>query len=550
MLTLRRIYLYAVLGVALAVLLLGLTDIVRIALDRIADTLAARTFISDDIRAELSWALALVIVSAPVFVVHLVLVRRSLTGPAAAVADERACASRSTYFFLVLLVTGVLAWMRLFELADAAIHVAVSGARAWEISGVAAGALIAGGAWVLHAIARRHDFAAAPSRTAGDWLTRGYLYGTLFATAMLVCIGVGNTLATVARRALDLQPTWESGTWWYEEIATFAALAGVSLAAWAIHWLMAGRLLRAAAPMGAAHRDSRTRTGYFLAVVLAAAAATVLLVSMGLREVLAGLTGTWSSSDGSRFVEDVGGPLLLAGPFLVAWWWHLRRATAEAQAFQGTERALATRRAGRLVVALVGLAGLAIGLTWELQALLDAFGSAGQPTLFSSDDVSRVSTSALAGALVGLLVWAPAWTLSQQERRRDPQGSATAMARRAYLYLVSGLAVVALMIALAFVIYQATRLLLGTDLIDDASWSLAVLIVASAVLAYHLYVLRSDVLVARVTEAPVATAVEVAQAVETIEIRGPVGADFTVLNAAIRSELPEDFELRVIQPGT
>ncbi len=96
------------------------------------------------------------------------------------------------------------------------------------------------------------------------------------------------------------------------------------------------------------------------------------------------------------------------------------------------------------------------------------------------------------------------------------------------------------MMALAFVIYQATRLLLGTELVDDASWALAVLIVAGIVLAYHLWCLRADMAVARTIEAPASGE---ARAVETIEISAPAGTDFSVLNAAIRTELPEGFEI-------
>ena len=242
----------------------------------------------------------------------------------------------------------------------------------------------------------------------------------------------------------------------------------------------------------------------------------------------------------------------MAIPFLGAWWWHLRRVTAEALAFGGADLAQATRRAGRLTVALVGLAGLAIGVTWELQALLDAFASAGQETLFSTDEVTDVTMSATAGALVGLVMWLPAWVLSQRDRARDLAAAATSTARRAYLFLVSGSAVVALMIALAFVIYQGTRLLLETELVDDASWAPAVLVVAAVVLAYHLYCLRADMVIARSVEAPAAAplAVEGTRVVETIEISAPAGADFKVLNAAIRTELPEGYDLRVLTEGS
>lgn len=550
MLTLKRTYLYAVLGIALAAMLIGLTDVARVAFERAGDILASRSYVSEDMRAELSWALALVIVSVPVFLVHLGLVRRALRGPAAAVADERASASRATYFFIVLIVTAIVAGMRLIELVETLTTAVTYDHRAWGLAAPAAGTLVVGSAWLVHLWARRYDLRSAPANTAGDWLTRGYLYGALFATALLACHGAGTILTVIGRRVLDLRPAWESAVWWEDELAWAVALTLVVSGAWVVHWFLSIRLLRAAPPMGEAHRASRTRRGYFLAVVLAAAALWLILVSTSLRAVFAELAGTWRSTDGSRLIEDIGGPLLLAAPFVAVWWWHLRRASFEALAFGGNGLALATRRAGRLAVAFVGLAGLAIGLTWELQALLDALGSAGQETLFSSNDVTDVSTSALAGALVGLVMWGPAWMLSQRDRSHDIIAAATSAARRAYLFLVSGLAVVALMIALAFVVYQATRLLLGTELVDDSSWAPAVLIVSAIVLLYHLWCLRADMTIARAAEAALVPSTAEERAIETIEISAPGGADFKVLNAAIRTELPEGFELRVIAQDT
>ena len=38
----------------------------------------------------------------------------------------------------------------------------------------------------------------------------------------------------------------------------------------------------------------------------------------------------------------------------------------------------------------------------------------------------------------------------------------------------------------------------------------------------------------------------VSRELETIQISAPAGADFRILNAAIRSELPDGYELRVL----
>jgi hypothetical protein len=248
----------------------------------------------------------------------------------------------------------------------------------------------------------------------------------------------------------------------------------------------------------------------------------------------------------------------VAAPFLVAWWWHLRRASAEALRFGGEERQHSAVRAGRLVVSAVGLMGVAVGLAWGVAAafeLLDVW-SKTEPQVIARSTLREDATPALAAFLVGLVMYVPAWILVQRDRAHDPLEAARSMARRAYLLLVSGVAVVALMTSAAFLVYQAMRAILETGRIDDTSWALGALPVATVVLIYHLLQLRTDMGLQRDAEAAetaeTAEAAETAEtaedgwATETIEISAPDGADFETLNAAIREGLPEGYTMRVV----
>lgn len=418
-------------------------------------------------------------------------------------------------------------------------------ARGSEVTGPAAAAVVIGTAWVSHLVARSRDLRSSPERTAGDWLTRAYVYGALFATLFVAALQTGEVLTIVARQALDLQPAWESSRWWQDAITGPVAAALVATGGWLTHWFIADRLLHAPDPLGEAHRTSRTRRSYFLAVVLVSAASVLVLASMSMASFFAGILGVWRSPEGSRLIEDIGGPLLMSVPFALAWWWHLRRAAREAFSLGAATERRAVERTGRLTVAIVGLAGLAAGLAWELQVLIDAVGSSSEASLFTSVGTSGAGASALAIALVGLVLWTPAWSLAQRDRTRFTIEAATATSRRAYLMLVSGLSVLAAMGSLAYLVWQATRVLLDSGRIDDASWAFAILLVATIVLAYHLWQLRSDLWVARGQEAGERDVAE-APALETIEISAPPGADFLILNAAIRSELPEGYQLRIV----
>ncbi len=556
MLTMKRIYLYGVLGASLVPLLMGLTELLRLLIRAVADGMRSGALGGAQfVREDLSWALALVVVALPIWAVHLWLVRRSMSLSPTVAADERASAARATYFFLVLAVSGIVSFVYLFDLSSHLVRLAIDDQPEWGLAGALAGSIVVGSAWLLHLRWRGTDLRLAPTRTAGDWLTRAYLYGALFAVAAVGLVSAALVLATAAREVIDVQPAWGDPGWWRSAIV--GPLAGVSVAslAWAIHWFAASRLLRAAPPMGPAHRDARTRTGYFLTVVLLCAVATLVLVSMSLRHLFAEMLGVWRPTDGSRFIEDLGGTLVMVVPFLAAWWWHIRRASREALAFGDPARGRSTMRAGRLVVAFVGLAGLAIGATWEVQALLDAVGSTSRSGLLWSSMLRDSGTPAFALALVGLALWAPAWVLTQRDRARDRLEVAISTGRRAYLLLVSGIAVVAGMGSLALLVFGVTRVLLDAGRIDNASWAISVLTVAATVLLYHLLQLRADNAVAHLapTLQPAPDAPSPAGAglvFEQLEISAPAGADFKVLNAAIRTELPDGYSIRVVSPDS
>jgi len=553
MVTVKRLYLYSVLGLALVPLLLGLTDLLRLVFEGIAGAAGVRVLSGASLpREELSWALALVVVAAPLWALHAWLLRGSLRGEEQDVIEERASSVRATYFFLVLAVTAVVAGWHLIDLLSSFMGVVLTNGRGWELAGALAGTVVVGSAWLAHVLWRAADFRAVPHRTAGDWLTRLYLYGALFVVAAIALIESADVLSSVAREFVHARPTWGSPYWWREILLAPLATLLVASFGWLLHWGLSGRLLRAGSPMADAHRASRTRTGYLLGVVLLSAAAVLLLGTTSLRHVFAEVLGVWRTWTGSTLVEDIGGPALMALPFLAAWWWHIRRASAEALAFGGPERQRSVVRSGRCVVALVGLVGLAVGLAWELEAILDTIerNLAGGvvPASILRDD----GTPALAALLIGLCLWTPAWLLIQRDRIADPVASATATSRRAYLLLVSGLAVIAVMASLAYLIYQFTRALLQAGSVEDAAWGISVLVVASVVLAYHLLALRSDLRVAAAAGEVAAltglTGGTVDRAVETVVITAPAGADFRILNAAICSELPEGYAMRIL-PG-
>lgn len=564
MATVKRIYLYGVLGAALVPLLLGLTDLLRLIIDGLADMTGISALSARIALGELSWSLTLVVIAAPIWAFHAWLMRRWLHRPEPWPTEERASTARAAFFFVVLVATAAVAGWHLIELTLLVLRALISGDRPWGLSASLCGALVVGTAWLGHLAWRAGDFRQAAQRIAGDWLTRLYLYGVLFVLIIVALVQTADLLVTAGRVALDVRPAWEPEGWWREALASSLAVALVASTAWLVHWGISGRLVRAAGPMGEAHRASRSRTGYFLGIVLLCAGAVLTLASLGLRHVFAEVSGVWRPSDGSRLIEDVGGPVLMLVPFVAAWWWHLRRASAEAHAFGGAQRRRSVVRSGRYVVALVGLVGLAIGLAWGLQAALDLLDGGARGSATAGSIVREAVAPALAAGLVGLAMWTPAWLRIGRDRTRDPVESANATSRRAYLLLVCGLALVAVVGALGYLVYQAMRTVLEAGALTDTTWAISILLVGGAVLVGHLVALRADIHTSAAAEAaaqelagtepPVGagladTGPETVGAIETLELSGPAGADFEAINAAIRAGLPAGYRLSVLSVG-
>jgi hypothetical protein len=567
MVTARRVYLYSVLAVSLVLLAWGVSDLLRLALETTSEAIAgnARQPAGSQVGFEdLSRGLAFVIVGAPLWAVHWWHLGRTVRD-ARDPADERAAPSRAVYFTLVLTATvavvglaGAMLLTALFRSVLVAPEPDDPGARA--AVGVTAGAV-----WLFHAAQRRRDLRLAPARLADDWLTRLYVYGVLSVAVTAALFAASDIIGIVARELVGRRPLYEPTSWWRSNVAGSAAFLVVAVSGWLLHWAISLGLANAPEPMGAAHRESRTRVAYLLGAMTLGVAVTLVMAGTSLQHLVALAAGAWRSSDGSTLAQDVGGPLLAAVPFALAAWWHARRASGEALDFGGPGRRVSVARTGWLLIAAVGLTGLAVGLAWLVDGLLEVLAMGQRLGVVPASSIREDLAPATAFAIVGLVTWAPCWRRLQQERSVDPTEAVTSTARRTYLVLVSGASLIVVMVAGAWLIYQATRMLAGVGW-DDVDPAIAAVLVAAAVLGYHAFALDRDLRAARdlVPEAPVGgegvpvwregaapTAEGPAPTTvsEILQIEAPLGTDLEALNASIRQRLPAGTSLRVVSPA-
>ncbi len=580
MLTVRRLYLYSVSGLALGLLIVGLIGLTRLVLDQLGFGPAAGLIggSPDRTREDLSLGVALVLVGLPLWLVHTWYVERLVRRPDAAGEVERQSDLRALYLSIVL---GIILWIGATSAADAireglrGLVLTTSGDYYADIPGSIATALIVLPLWAYTAWTRRRDLASGPLRRAAASISRLELYGAAFVGAIAALWAIGDLITTVLRLAVGRPPVVIDDGWWQIALGGAIAQGLVGGVVWWTHWrysvgLVGGAGARgsdigepagaAIGPVAAEERASRVRVAHLCALALAGVAYATVAAAASLDALIAYGFGVAESSDLLRLVEDVVAPLLTATPFVVAAAWASRVAERESLAFGGELRAFATHRLIRVLLALVGLTLVGVGLAWTLGIAFDVL-LGGSRTVASGETQWRRELAQFASfAILGLPLWLVPWHRLQTMFATDPAREAASTTRRAYLSLVGGVTLTAAASSLAFLLYRMIRMIVGLDVASlgsDVSAPLAIIVVAGALLGFHGAVLRGDVGLRAPVEREATTAparppdegpgepAPVRLAEEELVIVGPPGADLDALGTTLRERLPEGFSVRV-----
>ncbi|HLH22068.1 MAG TPA: DUF5671 domain-containing protein [Chloroflexota bacterium] len=498
MATTRRVYLYGIALVALGMLVAGLASLLELLLQTLVAALGGLPAAvgPDQARGRVSYAAALSAIGLVAWVVHWTLANRPLARAADAPAERRA-AIRKLFLYLVLLVGGLRLTFALSDLVRdllRALFGRLAGADllTGSVTHPVAVVAIVGVFWLYYARVARADRAVAPEAGAGATLRRWYVYALAFVGLLLLLFGTVGALEDLWA-ALVVPPgaVQSSAEWLGGALAGRLGAVAAGLAAWYLAW---------SASVAAFERpdepdpESRStlRKVYLYLVLAVAVAWTVwnlgrtLYVLLRVALVPERLAGGWGA-----VVPDLGGPLVTALVFGVAWAYHARVVEHEAARAGERRRQAAIRWFYAYLVALVGLGALAVGLGGTLATLLDLAVQPGAPreTHWWADRISLFATL----VAVGLPLWAAYWQRLQREAQ-EPLAR-DALVRRIYLFLVFGLAVLTLLGSGAFALYQLLRRALGDTWSAGATSELLAAASAAAVaalfLAYHLRVLRA-----------------------------------------------------------
>ena len=477
--TTRRLFLY---GLALVALMLATTGVTLLAVGTL-ETITTSDVLRRD-AGTTAFGLAATIVGFPMWALLWRAANRSLERYPA----ERGTLGRKLYVYSVLLIgAAVVAGTLPPALRD------LLGADNFEAADLAA-PLVWAALWAIH---WRWEFLEGQPSNAAVSLRRLYVYLTSSYGLGMLAFGTGFMLAILLGGIYDvlfgdtLSRGGASELWRQSARASIAA-AVVGAIWWWFHWHRVSRDDR--------ESDAR-RVALYLVGVFGGMIAAVIGASIGLFAVLEWILDRPELIPAARHFDVLPGAFAAAIAGGAVWAYHGVAALDDAKLAGRTPSA---GRAYRYLSAAVGLATLSAGLTLLLGVVVGLLTESGRTDISGDRPWGIPLAASFTLLFVGAGLWGVQWLRQQNVVAGEEPDERLALSRRAYLYGVFGVAVLATLIALSIVLFRVLEAALESNLssriIDDVKWAVGVVVTAGLVSAYHWQVLREDRLVAPAEE--------------------------------------------------
>lgn len=548
----RRLYLYLIAGITLALLVGALITLVNLALEIL---LGAPSPVFGGPRERLSLVISTIGVALPVWALHWGLAERSVRQAGERGAAERASAIRALFITIVLLgLLGVLATSGA-TLVRYGLTVALggSGPRSLDVASALGSMLVAGAFWLYHVVVRWRDL-RSPMSGAAAWLPRIYRYLAAYVGLVTLLYGVVRLVALAGDALEQAGPAVVAGGGVRPSVLVDVVTnIIVGAIVWAGHRWYAGRLIEAPDWRGPAERTALVRHLYFVLVIMLGVGVAITQIASALGSVLGVLFGATTDTPAAEVWRNIAGTLVIGLVFGGVWWAHRQTMIEQAGDFAAGYQ-MSARRTDAYVVA--GL-GLAFGAPWLALLIGLALYVAMNGQALAGGDWRQQVGSFAAFALVGSLVWIAQVATLQRWRRVNELAEARSTARRAYLLLAIASSLLVGLGALVFLLNRFIGTVLGVpsaSLTSELATSASVLLVAVVVGGLHFSWLRRDQRVVADEVGDAAAAAEAtaaedeakprpADAQRRLVLTGPAGTDMAAALDGLRARLPEGYRL-------
>jgi hypothetical protein len=458
--TVRRLYLYLVALVSLAVSLTGLDGLTRSLSEawlENSQVYAANSAVY--LRQSIAQYGGMLLVGVAVFVLHWGLAQRGSS------LLQRTAAARKFFTYAALGLATGFALQNLYQLllglAKLAFGQALQDSHLWPsawlyhlLVGVAACLL---GLYIWRTIENDGDFGAEQSYTAAFWRRLYHLAAGLWGVVLLI-IGSAAIIAALIDQLGQrfIATAYPLAAWPLERPADGLAQAAVGAILLRLSWSTWQRVIQ----RQPAESQAALRRLYFYAAVILGAIATLGPAAAVLYELLLRLLDGSGFAQTAELLDSLTQPLSYLPAGIVVWRWCWRALQAETVRYGESSEGATVRRIYFYAVAATGLGLLWVGAGDLLQGLLALF--------FPGRAVTSFWTPPLANGIsllaVGLPVWLWHWRTTQQTAlQRDAHGTneRAARPRRLYLYGVSLAGALLILYYLSQIVYRLLLLLLG-----------------------------------------------------------------------------------------
>lgn len=315
---------------------------------------------------------------------------------------------------------------------------------------------------------------------------RWYVFGFAAAGLIMTAVGTATLLIWILEQFEGNTAVGSTTTLLAAELARLCV--GVPL--WLLFWRQAQRRF---AQGDKAEQHSTVRKIYLYAFIFVTALTAVAATTGIFAGILRYFLGLPAQGD----IRETGAIIVVAA---VLWFYHARVLHQDIQASEEQPKQATIRRLYWYLIASIGLAAFLVGFGGDISVLIRSFSTA-----FVTEQRDQLAwfTAAL---VAGLPVWLLPWRQAQFAAAALGEAGCferDAIVRKIYLYFYIFVATMTALASAVYIVYRLVSVILGVNtavnLGAELAHAIAYIIMAVAVWLYHGAVLRSDT---RLTEAP------------------------------------------------
>lgn len=509
----RRWYIYLVSLISLQALTWAIISLLQNLL--IYGRLDGAAFETDS----LSWQIAIIIVTLPVFLVHWLWAQRLADKE----SGEQNSWVRGLYLYGVIISFLIPILVNSYELLQLLFQLLLKEELRTGYLRLTPGntvlnhllpIIVLAVLWFYHYRLAGTDTQSASSlKTARRW----YVFGFSAAGLTMTAVGTMTLLRWVLLQMGDDAAIVNS----FWRLSSELARLSIGIPLWLLFWHQAQQRF-AQSDEGEAHSTLRKFYLYviiFVTVLTAVGSATGIFAGI-LRKLL-----------GLPSQGDIRDPIVIIIVMATLWFYHARILQQDIQASQEQPKQAAIRRLYWYLIAAIGLAAFLVGLGGDISVLIRSFSTAFITEL-------REQLAWFTAALVaGLPVWLWPWRQAQAAATEPDEAGSNereAIVRKIYLYFYIFVATMTVLASAVYLVYSLVSLILGANsslnLGAELAQAIAYAIIAVAVWLYHGATLRSDT---RLEDVPV-----LPESLRVAVVDGPDGRLGQPLLTALQQALP------------